>query len=273
MRSLLRNNIAVVLALAVSGALSQGEQAFAELTTPGTDMQISGTSGSAGTTGLAARIRNGLPPELYADFELFIYVNKAETGPWAQHMYVFVKPRADSHDPGLILIHDWPVSTGRERTERARDGERVSTATPAGFYELNPERFYTQYRSLQWQLDMPNAMFFDWKSNGRYTGLAIHGVTDPDSIAALGRRGSAGCIQLAADASKILFDLVRDSFEGQVPQFAYDTKTRVTSNSGQVARDENGRVVMGPGYRALVMIENLEEGTMTSGLLTVAHSG
>ena len=194
--------------------------------------------------------------ELRENFDLFVYVSKAEEGPWAQHMYVFVKERSADKDPKLILLENWAVSTGREAMEQAKNGERMSTETPAGFYQLDPERFFVEYRSSQWRRDMPNSMFFNWMSRGNPTGLAIHGVADADQIAALGRRASAGCVQLPLDASQKLFDLVRDNFEGQVPRFAYDEKTRTINNNGELARDANGDLVMVSGYRALVVIED-----------------
>ena len=183
-------------------------------------------------------------------------MSKAETGPWAQHLFVFAKERTNSANPKLIPMGDWPVSTGRERMERAKNGERMSTATPTGFYELDPDRFFPDYHSAQWDRDMPNAMFFNLVNRGYPTGLAIHGVTDGDQAAALGTRASAGCVQLSMEASRRLFDLVRDNFEGEVPRFAYDQKTRTTSNNGELERDKDGNLIMATGYRALVVIED-----------------
>jgi hypothetical protein len=148
------------------------------------------------------------------------------------------------------------VSTGREAIEQAKNGERMSTQTPTGVYQLDPGRFFVQYHSSQWQREMPNSMFFNLVSHGNPTGLAIHGVDDADQIAALGRRASAGCVQLPMNASQKLFDLVRDNFEGEVPRFAYDEKTRTTATSGELAHDPNGDLVMTSGYRALVVIED-----------------
>ena len=224
---------------------------------------------------LWSRLKSGLSPQLYASFDLFIYVNKAEQGPWAQHLYAFAKPSSASTRPEMILMLDASVSTGRESIERAKNGERVSTSTPAGFYELDPDRFETGHRSRQWQEDMPNAMFFNWDKSGVRTGIAIHGVTDAASIAALGHRASAGCIQLSLDDSRMLMDLVRDDFEGNVPVFARDKKSHATITTGEFARDAKGQIVMAHGYRALVIVEDLESGPVTSQLLTSSeiHSG
>ena len=197
---------ALLLALALLGgtpgtAISAAKQQHDLSPTP-----LSRTTADAQL--LWSRLNTGLPQPLYANFDLFIYVNKAEQGPWAQHLYAFAKPSSASPNPEMILMLDAPVSTGRETTERAKNGQRVSTATPAGFYEFDADRFETGHRSRQWLEDMPNAMFFNWDNNGARTGLAIHGVTDQASTAALGHRASAGCIQLSLDASRMLMDLV-----------------------------------------------------------------
>src|SRR5579863_9152009 len=84
------------------------------------------------------RLQNGLSPELYRNFDLFIYVNKAERGPWAQHLYAFAKASSTNPDADMILMLDTVVSTGRETMERAKNGQLVSTSTPTGFYELDP---------------------------------------------------------------------------------------------------------------------------------------
>ena len=216
---------------------------------------------------LWARLRNGLPAELYKNFDLFIYVNKVEEGPWAQHLYAFAKPGSLNPDAEMILMLDAPVSTGRESIERAKNGQRVSTSTPAGLYQFDPKRFYVEHESLQWQEEMPNAMFFDWDNKGAQTGLAIHGVTDPKAVAALGHRASAGCIQLPLAASRKLFDLVAGNFEGDVPRFAYDKNTHTTNNRGELAHDAKGKIVISHGYRALIIIENLRAGPLTSQLV------
>ena len=217
---------------------------------------------------LWSRLKNGLSPELYGNFDLFIYVNKAEQGPWSQHLYAFAKPSALNPDAEMILMMDTAASTGRETMERAKDGQFVSTATPAGFYELDPQRFETGHHSRQWQQDMPNSMFFNWQDKGVQTGLAIHGVTDAPSIAALGHRASAGCIQISVDASQQLFNFITGDFEGNVAQFAYDKKKRTISNTGEFARGKDGKLVMADGYRVLVIVDDLENGVLTSQLAT-----
>jgi len=266
----------LLIALAVSGvspaigqaatAVSRHEESFTPvpLSKASTDAQL-----------LWSRLKHGLAPELYDNFDLFIYVNKAEQGPWAQHLYAFSKPSAQNPDSEMILMMDTAASTGRETMERAKDGQFVSTATPAGFYELDPQRFETGHHSRQWQEDMPNSMFFNWQNKGVQTGLAIHGVTDAPSIAALGHRASAGCIQISLDASRQLFNFITGVFEGPVAQFAYDKKKRTINNTGEFARDTNGQLVMADGYRVLVIVEDLANGVLTSQLATpqATHSG
>lgn len=224
---------------------------------------------------LWSRLKPGLSQDLYDNFDLFIYVNKAEQGPWAQHLYAFAKPSGQNPDLEMILMMNTAASTGREAMERAKDGQLVSTSTPAGFYELDPQRFETGHHSRQWQQDMPNSMFFNWQTNGVQTGLAIHGVTDAPSVAALGHRASAGCIQISLDASRQLFDFISGDFEGNVPQFAYDPKQRTISNTGEFARGADGQLVTADGYRVLVIIEDLKNNPVTSQLATpqATHRG
>ena len=266
----------LLLALAILGGTPAAGQAAISYAKPEKDISPTPLSMTSPDVQLLwSRLKSGLSPQLYTAFDLFIYVNKADQGPWAQHLYAFAKPSGASTRPEMILMLDAPVSTGRERIEQAKNGERVSTATPAGFYELDPDRFETGHRSRQWQEDMPNAMFFNWDKNGARTGIAIHGVTDASSVAALGHRASAGCIQLSLDASRVLMDLVRDDFEGDVPVFAHDKKTHATTTTGEFARDAKGQVAMTHGYRALVIVEDLENGPVTSQLVAnpETHSG
>jgi L,D-transpeptidase catalytic domain len=203
------------------------------------------------------RFRANLPRDLYANFDLFIYVSKADRGPIAQRMYVLKKTRTKNAKAShLTLLHSWLVSTGREAIEYSQDGHRMSTGTPEGFYQLDPERLYRRYKSFQWGLQMPNSMFFNWVDRGRKTGLAIHGVAEEQEIDALGSRFSAGCVHLPPEAAQSLFNLVRANYRGQVPRFAYDPVTKTLSNEGKLARDKRGALRMTNGYRVLVYVEN-----------------
>ena len=200
---------------------------------------------------VAARLQAGLTPEMLRNFDLFLYVSKADAGPLSQRLYVFEKQRSGE----LKLLHDWAASTGREQREISPRGERTLTTTPAGFYELDPDRMYRSYHSYGWDQDMPNAMFFNWEREGAQTGLAIHAATGGD-VEKLGARASAGCVHLAPEHAAILFNLIRNHYRGPVPRLAYDTQSQTMSNQGQFMHDRAGNVKMADGYRVLVRIEN-----------------
>ena len=197
------------------------------------------------------RLTDSLTGEMLANFELFLYVSKAEQGPWAQHMYVFRKQASGDLD----LLYDWPVSTGRELVEYAPNGTRQPSFTPQGYYELDPDRMYKHHVSGQWGTPMPYAMFFNWEQAGLQTGLAIHGATAED-IALLGHRASAGCVRLAPQNAALLFNLIRTDYRGLAPRFAFDRRTASMSNDGLLMHDERGHLQLAEGYKVLVFIEN-----------------
>jgi L,D-transpeptidase-like protein len=197
------------------------------------------------------RLRRSLSEELFNHFELFLYVSKAVSGPLAQHMYVFQKNTYRD----ISLLYDWPVSTGRDRTEKNVEGVMLSSFTPAGYFKLDPNRFYRHHTSSEWRQPMPFAMFFDWVERGMPTGLAIHAATGND-IAALGRRASAGCIRLAPKAAETLFTLIRSRYRGLTPRFAVDHRTGTMRNDGIILHDANGRAELTEGYKVLVVVEN-----------------
>ncbi len=115
---------------------------------------------------VAQRLKAGLTPEMLENFDLFLYVSKADKGPVAQRMYVFEKRPSGE----LMLIHDWAASTGREQEEVSPRGARTFTGTPKGYYELDPGRMYRRYHSFSWDQAMPDAMFFNWEREGLETG-------------------------------------------------------------------------------------------------------
>jgi lipoprotein-anchoring transpeptidase ErfK/SrfK len=197
------------------------------------------------------QLKDSLTDTLYSNFDLFLYVSKAAQGPVAQRMFVFSKGGADNLD----LRYDWIVSTGREKVEYNKAGWKLPSFTPAGYYELDPHRMYSRYRSTQWNMPMPHAMFFNWVHDGDQTGLAIH-AAQGDDVALLGQRASGGCIHLAPQDAKILFDLIHDHYKGKVPRFAYDRKTHSTSNGGELMRDANGKLIYVDGYKVLVVIQD-----------------
>jgi len=207
-------------------------------------------------TQIAERLHAKMPPDLYANFDLFLYVSKSTKGPLAQRMYVFAKNRSKQNPDELTLLYHWPVSTGREGMEVDNRGVLTSTATPVGYYQLDPKRFFRKYTSSQWGKPMPNSMFFDWMVRGYQTGLAIHGVSDKHELEALGERASGGCVHLSPESSAALFSLIQREYKGAVPRFAYNRQTKTVSNTGALSRDRRGDLRMANGYKALVVIEN-----------------
>lgn len=199
----------------------------------------------------ALRLKAGLSQEMLNNFDLFLYVSKAKRGPLAQRMVVFRKGSGDT----LALVYDWAASTGREQQEVSPRGRRSFTATPHGYYQLDPQRMYRSYHSYNWDQPMPHAMFFDWERKGRQTGLAIH-ATSAQSLEKLGQRASAGCVHLSPGNAETLFDLIRTGYRGEVPRFAYDAQSRTMRNDGAFMRDRKGRLIMADGYKVLVVIED-----------------
>ena len=76
------------------------------------------------------RLKDNLTSEMLGNFELFLYVSKADKGPLAQRLYVFAKDEKGN----LMLLHDWAASTGRARLEVSPQGRRSFTATPGGYF-------------------------------------------------------------------------------------------------------------------------------------------
>ena len=202
-------------------------------------------------TAVAIRLRSQLSPEMLEGFDLFLYVSKAERGPLAQRMVVFRK----KGDGELELLYDWAASTGREQSETSPRGRHTFTATPAGYYQLDPRRMYPAYRSFNWDRDMPHSLFFNWERQGVATGLAIHAATG-DDIALLGRRASAGCVHLSPQNAATLYQLIRAEYHGPVPRFSYNAATQTMSNRGTFMHDAAGHLKMTDGYRVLVDIED-----------------
>jgi lipoprotein-anchoring transpeptidase ErfK/SrfK len=202
-------------------------------------------------TRVMVRLKDSLTSEMLENFELFLYVSKAQNGPWAQRMYVFKKQASG----GLNLVYNWPVSTGREIVEFTPGGKRAPSFTPQGYYELDPDRMYRHHTSGQWGTPMPYAMFFNWQVGGLQTGLAIHAAHGTD-MALLGQRASAGCVRLAPDNAAQLFNLIRTQYRGLAPRFAVDRRTATMSNQGLLMHDAQGRVQLADGYKVLVFIEN-----------------
>ncbi len=200
---------------------------------------------------VSERLKDNLTHEMLDNFALFLYVSKADNGPWAQHMYVFRKDAGGN----LSMLYAWPASTGREKIEIAANGTRQPSFTPQGYYQLDPDRMYKSHFSGQWHEPMPHAMFFNWENHGLQTGLAIHGAVGLE-VADLGTRASAGCIRIAPENARLLFDLIRTQYKGLAPRFAYDRRTATMSNAGVMMHDAAGNLQLADGYKVLVFVEN-----------------
>jgi lipoprotein-anchoring transpeptidase ErfK/SrfK len=220
---------------------------------PETQTLADGTSGTerARPHPVEDRINARVVKEMRQFFDLYLYVSKSEKGSWAQRMYVMAK----QPDDRLALVHEWLVSTGKEEMMTNPHGEVMNTDTPEGFFRLDRSRFFADYTSRQWKAPMPHAMFFDWQIEGRPSGLAIHG-TGPTEEEDLGRRASKGCIRLAPEDAKRLFQLITENYAGRVPQLKIDPNTGTQSTNGLMRRDAQGRILTKYGYRVLVVIEN-----------------
>ncbi len=200
---------------------------------------------------VARHVKLSLTSDLFDNFQLFLYVSKAETGRWAQHMFVLGK----SPDGTLAVLEDMPASTGRERNETNAAGKMLPSFTPQGYYQLDPARMYENHRSLQWGEEMPYAMFFNWTRDGRETGLAIHGATD-NEVSLLGTRASAGCVRLSPQAAQDLFTLVQAQYRGAAPVFEAYARNGATGNDGDLHFNADGSHQLAIGYKVLVFIED-----------------
>jgi len=197
------------------------------------------------------RLKENLTHEMLDNFGLFLYVSKAETGPWSQRLYVFRKDTGGN----LAMLYNWPASTGRERDEIAPNGTRQPSFTPQGYYQIDPNRMYKRHFSGQWHEPMPYAMFFNWENRGLQTGLAIHGATGLE-LKQLGTRASAGCIRIAPENAALLFKLIKDQYKGLAPRIAFDRRTATMSNQGVMMHEAGGNLQMADGYKVLVFVEN-----------------
>ncbi len=193
-------------------------------------------------------LQHTLSQDVQQHFPLILLVQKNR-----QRMAVMQKTKS-----GYKRLHDWPISTGRNQAEYNKLGRRVVTATLPGLYQLDPARFYPRYHSTRWDSPMDHAMFFNGSYEGAKMGLAIH-AAHGDEIKQLGRAASAGCVRLAPDKAKMLFDLVQKTTRGMVPRFAYDPSTGSTLRNGSFHRSTTGDLVFTQGYHVLVLIRDTDQ--------------
>lgn len=198
---------------------------------------------------VALRVRSSVPAHLYPYFDVFLYVSKAASGPWAQHMYVFHK------DPSgqLAFEESFPVSTGREMREK------YFTTTPTGLFELDPNRFDRRHFSRRWHgAPMPWAMFWNYNLHGHMTGIALH--SGIGHVADLGRRASGGCVRMPPEKAEMLFKRFQAEERGTVPVFAYDPLRDTTSVDGVMEADAQGNPILASGYRVLLLVQDYPGG-------------
>jgi len=207
---------------------------------------------------VAGRVRAAVPRALMGYFDLYLYVSKAAAGPWAQHMYVF----RSAGDGGLQFEQSFPVSTGRELQEK------YFTSTPAGLFELDPERFDRVHFSHRWHnAPMPWAMFLNYTIRSHPTGVALHSAVG--HLADLGHRASGGCVRMPPERAEELFRRIQETENGRVPVFAMDGST--TDKTGRIALDADGAPMFVQGYKVLLIIEDYPGAPVVVATLSVSQ--
>ena len=247
--SVIKPQIAVTPPPAPEMALAQPEtEAAAPPLEPAPD---AAPPGAGEVARVLSHLKVSLTKELYDNFDLFLYVSKANHGPWQQRMFVFQKQASGD----LNLLYTWPVSTGREMLMPGPSGNMLETNTPQGYFQIDPDRVFRRYHSGEWDHDMPHAMFFSWEHDGLQTGIAIHGAVGAD-INDLGKRSSAGCIRIHPQNATLLFTLIKKNYRGLTPLFAYDKRTATMSSNGLLVHDKAGNLQYAEGYKVLILVEN-----------------
>jgi hypothetical protein len=212
---------------------------------------------SAQAVAVAERVRQSVPAELFPYFDVYLYVSKAASGPWAQHMFVYHKTGAGK----LAFEETFPVSTGRERHEK------YFTSTPTGLFELDPARFDATHRSHRWNgAPMPWAMFLNYTIHNRDTGVALH--SGVGHVAFLGQRASGGCVRMPPEKAEEYFHRFQATEHGEVPVFAFDSASGTTRTDGVLQRDMAGKPVLTEGYRVLLIIQDYPGGPATVAVLS-----
>ncbi len=164
------------------------------------------------------------------EYELVLVINKARTGPTAQRLIAYVNG---------VRYGVFVVSTGRETPETAKTGKSYFSSTPTGWY--SPTRLVENHFSTLWQARMDYAVFF----NG---GIATHAALPP-YFKQLGTRASGGCIRLFPEQAKWIFNQIKSSGKGLVPQF---------SRTGAPLVDKNGNLKQAIGWKTLIIVTNRE---------------
>ncbi|HTQ14686.1 MAG TPA: L,D-transpeptidase [Rhizomicrobium sp.] len=206
---------------------------------------------------VAQRVRDQVPVDLMRYFDVVLYVSKAGEGPWSQHMFVFHR----AGDGGLVYEKNFPVSTGREQHEK------YFTDTPAGIFELDPNRFEPMHYSHTWHgAPMQWSMFLNFELHNRMVGIALHsaGGHAPD----LGHRASGGCVRLPPQEADELFHRFEREERGMVPVMAFDNASGTTSRTGETMQTPGGLPLMAEGYKVLLVIEDYPGGPAAIAVLS-----
>lgn len=181
-------------AVNVTGAYAlTDEQALADGMTPIEDYMMSEMNAALtpglNSEGVAQAVRS---------HRLVIAVNKAAKGPGAQTLTMY--------ENGVEILKQ-KISTGREKTEKAKSGRVYLSTTPKGFFRAT--KMYQDYLSYTWNAPMPNAVFF-------IGGIALHATTK-SHYAELGTRASGGCVRLLLETSKLIRTKVMETGRGAQP--------------------------------------------------------
>ncbi len=221
-------------------------EAVAEAERPPEPVVLDPKVESAMAQSVGERLAAKLPDRLTPYFDLYFFVSKAAAGPWAQRLFVFRKTAEGT----LAYEESFPVSTGRERDEK------YFTATPTGFFQLDPNRFMPMARSAKWNdALMPWAMFLNYSYRSQMSGVALHAAIGRRELADLGHRASGGCVRLPLEKANALFHRIKATMGGQVPVFTFDEGRGTTNTAGEILKDGAGNVMVAPGYRVLVVID------------------
>jgi hypothetical protein len=241
-------------AVAVAPRLAEGPAPSRPVAPP---PAIETDGASAQAVAVAERVRQSVPAELFPYFDVYLYVSKAASGPWAQHMFVFHKTDAGK----LAFEETFAVSTGRERSEK------YFTSTPTGLFELDPARFDATHRSHRWNnAPMPWAMFLNYTIHNRETGVALH--SGIGHVALLGQRASGGCVRMPPEKAEEYFRRFQATEHGQVPVFAFDSAAGTTRTDGMLQRDMAGNPLLTEGYKVLLIIQDYPGGPATVAVLS-----
>jgi len=132
-------------------------------------------------------------------------------------------------------LRSFPISTGRERWERAKSGKVYFTTTPTGWF--SPRRYIRHHFSTTWEAKMEYSIFFSG-------GVAVHATT-PDHYRDLGRPASGGCVRMHKSDAEWFWDLSMSYRRANVPYF---------SRSGHLYKNRDGSIRRHRGNGTLFIV-------------------